>query len=107
MKYIILITILILLAGCKLVIQETPKETVKEPTGAYYCEKDADCAIKDVHNCCGYYPRCVNIAHEPDIEAVIKECQEEQIASVCGFPDIESCKCIENRCESMQDGKIV
>ena len=73
----------------------------------YYCEKDSDCGIKDVHNCCGYYPRCVNINHEPDIEAVIRECQEKQILGVCGFPEITHCRCEKNKCLSMQDEDIV
>lgn len=68
---------------------------------AYACNEDSDCLIKDVHNCCGYYPRCVNKDYEPDIEAVKKECAGKGMASVCGFPEITSCKCVNNKCISM------
>ena len=27
------------------------------------CRVDADCAVKNVGNCCGYLPACVNTAH--------------------------------------------
>lgn len=67
---------------------------------AYACKEDSDCVIKDVHNCCGYYPRCVNKDYEPDIEAVKKECAEKGMASVCGWSDITGCKCVDNKCVS-------
>ena len=97
MRILILIGILILLAGC---------EAVQLPN-KYYCEKDSDCVVKDVHNCCGYYPRCVNMAHKPDIEAVERECREKGLMGICGFPDITHCKCINNTCKSMQNEDIV
>ena len=96
MKSLILIGILVLLTACQLALQDP-----------YYCEKDADCEVKDVHNCCGYYPRCVNIAHEPDIEAVKKECEEKGFFGVCGFPDITECECRDNKCVSLQHGEVV
>ena len=98
MKVVILIIGLVLLTGCVAEI---------EKADPYYCEVDNDCVIKDVHNCCGYYPRCVNVGHEPDIEAVQRECREKGIVSVCGFPSITGCRCVEGKCQSMQDGEIV
>ncbi len=95
MKALILITILILLTACQPAIKP------------YYCEKDADCEIKDVHNCCGYYPRCVNVDFEPDIEAVKLECEEQGSFGICGYPEITHCECIDNQCKSMQDGQVV
>lgn len=74
------------------------KKIAQEP---YACDEDSDCVIKDVHNCCGYYPRCVNKDYEPDIKAVEKECAEKGRVSVCGFPQITSCKCVGNKCVSM------
>ena len=83
------------------------KETEKTPSvDAYVCETDADCAVKDVHNCCGYYPRCVNRAYEPDIEAVRTSCQNSGLLSVCGYPEIDECACHENRCVSLQEGRV-
>lgn len=63
----------------------------------YACEQAADCVIKDVHNCCGYFPRCVN----QDSPTPAPECPAGQ-ASVCGFPDITHCECEQNTCRSMQ-----
>ncbi len=73
----------------------------------YACNTDSDCVVKDVHNCCGYYPRCVNKDYIPDIGAVQSKCAEKGYASVCGWPEITSCSCIQNTCKSLQDGKIV
>lgn len=74
---------------------------------AYYCNTDTDCTVKDVHNCCGYYPRCVNKRYTPDIEAVRRECAEEGVASVCGYSEISSCECVEKACTSMQGDAVV
>ncbi len=64
-----------------------------------YCETDADCVIKDMRNCCGYNPKCVNKEFpEPDPEEVARKCEESNMMSVCGFPAIESCKCENNTC---------
>jgi len=103
MKRLLFLGFVLFMAGCA-EVQQGGNQTLPSPD---FCEKDSDCVVKDVHNCCGYYPRCVNVDHEPDIEAVIQKCQEEGLVSVCGFPDITECGCIENTCESMQDGKIV
>jgi hypothetical protein len=96
MKKILFLAIIIpvTISGC---INE-----VNEKDIVYFCEIDSDCVVKDVHNCCGYYPRCVNKNHEPDIEAVRRECQEKQIDSICGWPEISHCECINNTCRSMQ-----
>lgn len=64
----------------------------------YSCETDADCTVKDRHNCCGYYPACMNVSARPDHDLVEKLCQREGLASVCGFPDISSCQCVDGRC---------
>lgn len=62
------------------------------------CENDSDCAIKDVHNCCGYYPECVNVKATVDPERVKKSCADQGIASICGFPSISACQCTEHTC---------
>ena len=67
-----------------------------------FCNADSDCEIKDVHNCCGYYPKCVNKDYAPDISAVERECKEKGISSICGFPDITSCMCVEHACRDAQ-----
>lgn len=62
------------------------------------CQVDADCVVKDVGNCCGYYPACVNANAKTDPEAVKKKCESDGMASICGFTDIQSCSCVNNRC---------
>ncbi len=65
------------------------------------CYQDSDCVIKDIGNCCGAYPRCTTKQFIP----TPVNC--DGMASVCGFPVIEECKCIENACESWQEGHKV
>ena len=96
------ILVLIFIAGCKNQVNQQNGNT-----SPYSCNADADCEIKDVHNCCGYYPRCVKKNYVPDTEAVTRECKEKKLASVCGWAEITQCKCINNKCNSMQDDKIV
>ncbi|GAB2504482.1 hypothetical protein GCM10027084_18690 [Pseudoxanthomonas sangjuensis] len=64
------------------------------------CRTDADCAVKDVGNCCGYYPMCVNKDSPTDPAGVQAECRASGRVGVCGFRNIDSCKCVANRCES-------
>lgn len=95
-----LILAIIAISGCT-------NQANKKITDAYFCNTDSDCKIKDVHNCCGYFPRCVNKDYIPDTEAVTKECKAKGIVSVCGWPEISSCRCIENKCNSIQEGSVV
>ncbi|CAG9940301.1 unnamed protein product [Clonostachys rosea f. rosea IK726] len=54
----------------------------------FACTADSDCVIRNVGNCCGYYPKCANADAElPD------PCPGPGMAGVCGFPTIDSCKC--------------
>jgi hypothetical protein len=62
------------------------------------CAVDADCTVKNVGNCCGYYPQCVNVAHQPDPAGVQAACEREGRSSVCGFPEISGCRCEAGRC---------
>ena len=62
------------------------------------CKTDADCVVKDVGNCCGYYPMCVNLNAKTDPEAVRDACAKRGVASVCGFPAISSCSCVKGQC---------
>ena len=62
------------------------------------CKTDADCAVKNVGNCCGYYPQCVNVDSKTFPEQVKAECAREGRSSICGFPSIESCTCNQGQC---------
>lgn len=63
------------------------------------CRVDSDCAVKNVGNCCGYFPACVSTAAQPDPAAVQAACAEAGMAGVCGFKDIQACACVANTCE--------
>lgn len=67
----------------------------------YGCERDADCEVKNVGNCCGYYPACVNTRSPTFPEQVKAQCAADGVSSVCGFPEIGGCQCVEGRCESL------
>lgn len=64
----------------------------------FSCTRDADCAIKDIGNCCGYYPACVNVNSPTDPAAVMAQCARSGMASVCGFPAITACQCVAGKC---------
>ena|SRR3989338_8450541 len=97
---------LIFIASCENQVNQQNNQQNAD-ISPYSCNADNDCEVKDVHNCCGYYPRCVNKNYVPDIEAVKMECKEKGIVSVCGWADIEQCKCISNECKGMQGDKTV
>jgi hypothetical protein len=69
----------------------------------YSCAADADCAVKDVGNCCGHYPMCVNKGAKTDRALVGRLCAESGAAGVCGFPSISGCRCINKKCEGYYD----
>lgn len=62
------------------------------------CKTDADCVVKDVGNCCGYYPQCVNTASPTFAEQVKAQCAKDGMAGVCGFPSIAGCSCVAGKC---------
>lgn len=70
----------------------------------YSCRTDTDCAVKNVVNCCGAYPACVNANSPTFPDRVAEQCRKQGMSSVCGFPDISGCACIEGRCEADGNG---
>jgi hypothetical protein len=74
----------------------------------YTCRTDADCAVKDVGNCCGRYPACVNRESPTFPERVKAECAKKGEMGICGFPEIKGCACVEGRCASRpDDGSVI
>jgi hypothetical protein len=71
------------------------------------CKTDADCAVKDVGNCCGYFPLCVHRNAKTDPAAVRAQCEKDGMASICGFQDVQGCRCVQGRCENIADGAVV
>jgi hypothetical protein len=64
------------------------------------CRTDADCTVKNVGNCCGYYPACVNVNARTDPEGVRAACAKDGMAGMCGFPEIRSCSCMQGSCQA-------
>ena len=62
------------------------------------CKVDADCTVKNVGNCCGYYPACVNVNSATDPAGVQASCQAKGMMGVCGFPEIQGCSCVQGKC---------
>ena len=103
--FLIFLISVLLISSCA---NETPKKDVKDANpvldkNPVFCNSDSDCKVKDVHNCCGYFPKCVNKDYVPDIAAVERECKEKSITSICGFSDIKSCACSEHKCIAVQE----
>lgn len=65
------------------------------------CKVDADCEIKDVGSCCGFYPRCLNKDSQTFPEKVKAQCGKEGRVSACGFPAITSCECVQGKCSGV------
>lgn len=63
------------------------------------CRSDADCTVKNVGNCCGALPACVNVNSPTDPEGVQRECARSGRMSVCGFKPIEGCQCVQGECK--------
>ncbi|KAF1808156.1 hypothetical protein P152DRAFT_462812 [Eremomyces bilateralis CBS 781.70] len=62
------------------------------------CAAASDCVVKDVRNCCGYYPKCVNSGFKP----LPPKC-DGGVFGVCGFPVIDACDCQAERCVGLQN----
>jgi hypothetical protein len=78
-----------------------PASSGQDPvTVDYSCKTNADCTVKNVGNCCGYYPACVNVNSPTDPQGVQAECAKKGMMSVCGFPEISACTCTQGRCEA-------
>ncbi len=112
-KAVMLLAIIAVLAisGCgkeagesKPVAVENDKGEATSRLNSYYsemdytCRADSDCAVKDIGNCCGTYPQCVNSNAKADPALVGELCRQEGAASVCGFVEIAGCKCSNRRC---------
>jgi hypothetical protein len=81
--------------------QRAPKELLTQDGVNYACSVPADCAVKDIGNCCGYYPACVNKDSPTFPEKVKAQCADSGMSSVCGYQDIAACDCIEGRCTAL------
>ena len=64
------------------------------------CRTSADCAVKDVGNCCGTMPACVNKDSPTDPAAVQAQCKAKGMMGVCGFQELTACQCSAGQCVS-------
>jgi hypothetical protein len=103
MKFLALIVLLSLPACAPAHDPSVPSAPRAADEVNYYCETEADCAVKDVGNCCGYFPACVSRDSPTFPERVQAECRKSNMAGVCGFPDISHCHCVKNRCTHVAD----
>ena len=78
--------------------QRPPQDLLVQGGVDYSCNTPADCEVKNVGNCCGRFPQCVNKDSPTFPEQVKAECAAKGMSSVCGFQEIASCDCIEGRC---------
>ena len=62
------------------------------------CRSNADCAVKNVGNCCGAMPACVNRDSPTDPQAVQAQCQAKGMMGICGFREISACQCDNGQC---------
>ncbi|WP_342317053.1 hypothetical protein [Lysobacter sp. FW306-1B-D06B] len=65
----------------------------------FSCKTDSDCAVKNVGNCCGAKPACVNANSPTDPEGVKAECARKGIMAMCGFKPVEGCQCVKGECK--------
>lgn len=68
------------------------------------CRTNADCAVKDVGSCCGYFPACVSKDARTDPAAVQAQCAAGGMAGVCGFREVTGCSCVAGTCQDSTGG---
>ena len=62
------------------------------------CKVDADCDVKDVGNCCGAYPQCVNKDAQTDPAKVRAQCASEHRVGTCHVMAVSGCSCEQGQC---------
>jgi hypothetical protein len=77
----------------------TPPRVAKQAvTLVSSCKTSADCAVKNVGNCCGAMPACVNKDSPTDPAAVQAQCNAKGMMGICGFQEISACQCQNGQC---------
>ena len=76
-----------------------PLQVKQPPRIDSSCRTSADCAVKNVGNCCGEMPACVNKDSPVDPAAVQSQCAKRGMVGVCGFRAISACSCNAGQCE--------
>ncbi|KAK0385804.1 hypothetical protein NLU13_6981 [Sarocladium strictum] len=88
------ISILVAFAICATATAIPPPPPASIPTHLQ-CKSDQDCVVRNVGNCCGYYPQCANP------KAKLPPPCPNGGFGVCGFPVVEACSCRGGKCLSV------
>lgn len=64
------------------------------------CQTDADCTVKNIGNCCGFMPACVNQASPTAPELVLARCAASGEEAICDHPMIYACLCEQGICRA-------
>ncbi|MBS0213313.1 MAG: hypothetical protein JSR26_09085 [Proteobacteria bacterium] len=62
------------------------------------CKTDSDCQVKNVGNCCGAFPMCVNKDAAVDPKAVKAQCAAEHRMGMCHVIAVHGCSCVQGQC---------
>ena len=96
-----LLLLLTLLAACSTGSTPPPPPDTDKPALVQidtHCKSSADCAVKNVGNCCGAMPACVNQDSPTNPPAVQAQCQAKGMMGICGFREISACQCDNGQC---------
>jgi len=102
----IVVVVIVLISVFLFFVFWSPIFTLGKPTpttlGEYYdsldisCATDRDCEVKNIGNCCGYFPECVNTNAVTDPALAETLCDDR--VSACGFAEITKCRCVAGKC---------
>lgn len=82
-------------------VAESAAEPVSElPALNLRCQTDADCAVKNIGNCCGYLPACLNKASPTAPDLVLARCAASGEEPICDHPMIYACLCEQGICKA-------
>jgi len=70
------------------------------------CKVDADCEVKNVGNCCGAHPECVNKDALTDPAKVKAMCGQEHRMSTCNIRAIGGCSCSQGQCQDLNPAAL-
>ena len=78
-----------------------PASTLPEPPALNLrCQTDADCTVKNIGNCCGFLPACVNKASPTAPDLVLARCAASGEEPICDHPMIYACLCEQGICRA-------
>lgn len=81
-----------------------PSRVEQAPRIDTSCRIDSDCSVRNVGNCCGEMPACVNKDAPVDPAAVQSQCAKDGRMGVCGFRPVSACRCNAGACEATDAG---